>query len=307
MTPASAIEVRGVTRNYGAVRALRGVDLDVFEGEVFALLGPNGAGKTTLVEILEGYRDRTGGDVSVLGTDPRHGGSSWRGRIGIVLQNTTVFDMLTVSELVRHFAGFYASPLEPARVIDMVGLAEKANVRCGKLSGGQKRRVDLALGLVGNPELVFLDEPTTGLDPEGRRQLWDVIRGFTALGTTVLLTTHYLEEAEALAGRVGVIIAGEMVDVGPPAAIGGRDRALSTVRFEAGTGFDGGSLPALEGMSVEGPSVTVRTARPTEAVRVLAAWAEAQGWGELPGLTVTRPSLEDTYLAMVRAREAPAA
>jgi ABC-2 type transport system ATP-binding protein len=303
-----AISMTGVTKNYGSVQALRGVDLEIEEGEVFALLGPNGAGKTTLVEILEGYRDRSGGEVSVLGVDPRRADARWRSRLGIVLQNTTVFDTLEVQEVVAHFAGFFPKPLDPGAVVEAVGLSEKRRARCGKLSGGQKRRVDLALGLVGDPDLVFLDEPTTGLDPEGRRQLWDVIRGMAALRKTVLLTTHYLDEAEALSTRVGVIIGGELVDVGAAPAIGGRDRALTVVSFQPWQGMDPGTLPGLPGeVDVSPTSVSVRTEAPTAVVAKLGAWAAAAGVDELPGLSVARPSLEETYLAMVRERQEAAA
>ncbi len=304
MPPTNAVSARAVRKRYETLEALRGVDLDIETGEVFALLGPNGAGKTTFVEILEGYRDRSAGEVSVLGVDPRRGDPRWRSRLGIVLQNTTVFDTLSVREIVDHFGGFYPAPLDSAEVIDLVGLREKAGARCGKLSGGQKRRVDLALGLIGNPDLIFLDEPTTGLDPEGRRQLWDVIRRFTALGKTVVLTTHYLDEAEALADRVGIIIGGELVDVGAPAAIGGRDRGTVTVRFEVARHL-AGSLPSLPGtVTVEEGVVAIHTATPTAVVAAAASWAAAQGMDELANLSVTRPSLEDTYLEMVRARQA---
>ena len=305
--PAPAITVRGVEKRYGPLKALDGIDLEIAEGEVFALLGPNGAGKTTLVEILEGYRDRTAGDISVLGADPRDAGPRWRSRIGMVLQSTTVFDSLSVEEIVRHFAGFYPAPLDPAQVIGMVGLSDRSRARCAKLSGGQKRRVDLALGLIGNPELVFLDEPTTGLDPEGRRQLWDVIRGFTSLGTTVLLTTHYLEEAEALASRVGVIVAGKMVAIGPPAELAGRRQARATVRFQLADGLTAESLPPLPGEVVSADSaVTIETQAPTRTLEILAAWARGHDDGELPALSVSRPSLEQIYLDMVRAHEDPA-
>ncbi|MFN0148646.1 MAG: ABC transporter ATP-binding protein [Dehalococcoidia bacterium] len=300
---AVAVNVSGVRKSYGALEALKGVDLEVRKGEVFSLLGPNGAGKTTLVEILEGYRSRSGGEASVLGVDPGKGGAAWKARIGIVLQSTAVFDALTVEELVRHFADFYPAPLEPARVIDLVGLSEKRQVRCAKLSGGQKRRVDLALGIIGDPELIFLDEPTTGLDPEGRRQLWEVVRNFTALGKTVMLTTHYLDEAEALSDRVGVIIGGELVETGKPDEIGGRNRAMATVRFETPPGVRERPLPPLAGVVTQADGhVSVQTEAPTAVVSALAGWAAAAGMAELPGLTVTRPTLEETYLRMVDAR-----
>ena len=302
--PAPAVVIRGMRKRYGDFEALRGVDLEVQRGEVFSLLGPNGAGKTTLVEILEGYRERSAGEAVVLGIDPANGGRDWRARIGVVLQNTTVFDALTVREAVSHFASFYADPLPTERVIGLVGLADKATARCKSLSGGQKRRVDLALGLVGDPELIFLDEPTTGLDPQGRRQLWDVVREFTALGKTVMLTTHYLDEAEALSDRVGVIIAGEMAALGTPAELGGRQHAVATIRFERAGALASAELPRLDGeIELNGTDVRVKTGSPTRAVRELGAWASALGFAELPGLSVVRPSLEDTYLAMVENAE----
>ena len=294
-----AIVTTDVRKSYGDVHALRGVDFEVRQGEVFSLLGPNGAGKTTLVEILEGYRRRSGGDVQVLGEDPERATGAWRARIGIVLQDTAVFDWLTVEEVVTHFASFYPAPRRVGEVIDAVQLAEKRSARCASLSGGQKRRVDLALGLIGDPELIFLDEPTTGLDPEARRQLWAVIEELAASGTTIVLTTHYLDEAEALANRVGIILNGAIADVGRPAEIGGRDRAAVTVRF---LNRIAAPLPELPG-SIDSRDgvVTILTDAPTATVGRLAAWAEGQGEPELPGLTITRPSLEDTYLAMVRA------
>ena len=300
----AAIEARAITRRYGAVEALRGVDLEVSRGEVFALLGPNGAGKTTFVEILEGFRGRTSGEASVLGIDPERGDAGWRARLGIVLQSAGFFEALTPLEAVRHFASFYPAPLDPESVVSLVGLAEKRDARCRNLSGGQKRRVDLALGIIGDPELIFLDEPTTGLDPQGRRQIWDVVRNFTALGKTVLLTTHYLEEAEHLATRVGVIIKGKLVEVGPPREIGGRQRAMAKVTFSLTGGLAGRPLP--EGLVAEiGPgTATIATLEPSKVVVALALWAESHGEPEIPGLAVTRPSLEDIYLQMVAASEA---
>jgi len=227
----AAVSARGVRKSYGDFEALRGVDLEIGPGEVFALLGPNGAGKTTFVEILEGFRARSGGEATVLGVDPERGDLVWRSRLGIVLQSAGFFEQLTPDEVVSHFATFYPNPLDPRRVVDMVGLADKRSSRCKDLSGGQKRRGDLAMGIVGDPELVFLDEPTTGLDPQGRRQLWEVVREFARLGKTIVLTTHYLDEAEQLADRVGVIINGQLVEVGTPREIGGRERALARVTF----------------------------------------------------------------------------
>jgi ABC-2 type transport system ATP-binding protein len=296
----AAIAASGIRKRYGALEALRGVDLEVAEGEVFALLGPNGAGKTTFVEILEGFRERSAGEASVLGVDPQKGGAEWRARLGIVLQSAGFFEHLTPDEAVAHFAKFYPHPLDPSRVIDMVGLGEKRDTRVKTLSGGQKRRVDLALGIVGDPELIFLDEPTTGLDPQGRRQIWEVVREFTALGKTVVLTTHYLEEAEYLADRVGIIIKGELRALGTPREIGGRDTAMARVTFTRNGTLAGSSLPELgEPVEIAESMVTVRTSRPTAVVAALARWAEAAGEQELPGLQVIRPSLEDIYLEMV--------
>ena len=303
----SAVSIRAVRKSYGAVEALKGVDLEIRPGEVFSILGPNGAGKTTLVEILEGYRSRSGGEATVLGTDPGHPTAAWRARIGVVLQSTAVFDELTVQEVIEEFSRFYPEPLEVGRVIGLVGLDEKRIARCGNLSGGQKRRVDLALGLIGNPELIFLDEPTTGLDPQGRRQLWDVVREFAALGKTVVLTTHYLEEAEALADRVGVIIGGEMAALGTPREIGGRQQGLTHVGFEATGVLARTPLPAGLGGTSSQQLITIATATPTAAVIALSGWARALGFDELPGLVVTRPSLEEIYLRMVADADAAAA
>ncbi|MFY1698260.1 MULTISPECIES: ABC transporter ATP-binding protein [unclassified Solwaraspora] len=274
-----AIEVHGLRKSYGGSAAVDGVDLSVQRGEVFALLGPNGAGKTTTVEILEGYRRRDAGEVRVLGVDPDPGTPQWRSRIGIVLQGTGEFDELTVGEVVAHFAAFYPAPDDPATVIDRVGLSAKAKARTHTLSGGQKRRLDVALGIVGRPELLFLDEPTTGFDPEARREFWELIRALAAGGTTILLTTHYLDEAEALADRVGVIAAGRLVEVAPPAELGGRRDALATVSWR----------------TADGTTRHEQSATPTALIADLAARFD----GEVPGLTVTRPTLEDVYLRMI--------
>ena len=298
------IGVRGLRKLYGEQAAVDGLDLDVWRGEVFALLGPNGAGKTTTIEILEGYRRRNAGQVSVLGEDPERGGAGWRNRIGIVPQSTGVFEELTVAELVRHFAEFYPDPLHPDDVIELVGLGDQRKVRGGHLSGGQKRRLDVALGVVGNPELIFLDEPTTGLDPVARRQAWGLVERFTGLGKTVLLTTHYLDEAEALADRVGVIAGGNLVAVATPRELGGRAQASARVSFKAdGSILAGLPLPPLPGADLgadtAGGVVTVQTGAPTQVVAALTAWAAGAGMAELPELTVTRPTLEDVYLRMI--------
>jgi ABC-2 type transport system ATP-binding protein len=277
-----AISVRGLRKSYGDTVAVAGVDLEVPDGEVFALLGPNGAGKTTTVEILEGFRRRDGGEVSVLGVDPAHADAAWRSRVGIVLQGTGEFDELTVSEVVTHFAGFYPAPDDPAEVIDRVGLGDKARSRTHSLSGGQKRRLDVALGIVGRPELLFLDEPTTGFDPEARRDFWNLIRDLAAAGTTILLTTHYLQEAEALADRVGVITGGRLVAVAPPAELGDREKAPATVCWR----------------SPDGSLRSVQTETPTALTLEL---AKEYAPAEVPALTVTRPTLEDIYLNMIGA------
>jgi ABC-2 type transport system ATP-binding protein len=278
MTSDLAIRVRGLRKTYGERVAVAGLDLEVPRGECFALLGPNGAGKTTTVEILEGYRPRSGGEVDVLGTDPRRPTRQWRARVGIVLQSTGEFEALTVREVVRHFATYYPAPRDPAAVIEAVGLAAKAGDRAGTLSGGQRRRLDVALGIIGAPELLFLDEPTTGFDPQARQDFWELIRLLAGEGTTILLTTHYLAEAEALADRVGVIDGGRMVEVGTPATLGGRDKAATVVRWDGPNGRE-----------------EVHTDAPTALVTKLAAQFD----GEVPGLTVARPTLEEIYLSMI--------
>ncbi|MER7278187.1 ABC transporter ATP-binding protein [Dactylosporangium sp. NPDC000244] len=275
---ADAITVRGLRKAYGKAVAVDGVDLDVRDGEVFALLGPNGAGKTTTVEILEGFRHRTSGEVAVLGIDPQRGDAAWRARVGVVLQSTGEFDDLTAREVVHHFANYYPSAADPDEIITRVGLAEKQNARTRTLSGGQKRRLDVALGIVGRPELLFLDEPTTGFDPEARREFWGLIRELAKAGTTILLTTHYLDEAEALADRVGVLAGGKLIAVDTPGRLGGRGDGGATVGWH----------------SPDGP----RSERTDSPTAVVARLAEQFG-GEVPGLTVTRPSLEDVYLRMI--------
>lgn len=275
----AAISVRNLTKSYGAHRAVDGLDLDVQAGEVFALLGPNGAGKTTAVEILEGFRHRDGGEVAVLGSDPGAPRPGWRDRVGIVLQTSTGLDLLTPREALRSTALAYRTARRVDDVLEAVGLAEKANARVAGLSGGQRRRLDVALGIIGRPDLLFLDEPTTGFDPQARRDFWQLIKGLAQDGTTIMLTTHYLDEAEHLADRVAVMAAGRLLEVAAPAALGGRAERLAVVSW-------------LE----HGRLVSETTGNPTRFVRDLATRLQAD---EIAGLTVTRPNLEDTYLSMI--------
>jgi ABC-2 type transport system ATP-binding protein len=276
------INVRGLRKRYGRTVAVDGVDLDVERGEVFALLGPNGAGKSTMVEILEGWRRRDGGEVMVLGLDPAAADRTWRARIGIVSQSTGHAPELTVKELLRHFAGYYPHPRDVAATIDRVGLTNEASIRISRLSGGQQRRVDVALGIIGAPELLFLDEPTVGFAPEARRRFWKLIRALSAEGTTTLLTTHYLEEAEVLADRVAVISNGRVVGLGEPDSLRGLWKGRARVRF----------------LTPEGP----RTVDTDEPSGLIAELSQRYGVGEnhdVPGLTVSRPTLEDVYLELV--------
>jgi ABC-2 type transport system ATP-binding protein len=275
----SAISVRDLRKSYGAYEALRGISFEIEEGEVFGLLGPNGAGKTTAIEILEGYRTRDGGDVDVLGFDPGRAGSAFRERIGVVLQQSQLWPNLTVAETHRMFAGYYEHPRNADEVITLVGLAEKRDARVKTLSGGQKRRLDLGVALVGDPDLVFLDEPTTGFDPAARRAAWDMIRSLRSLGKTILLTTHYLDEAEQLADRLAVLREGLIIREGTPAEL------------------TGGSSETEIHYRRDGHDVVVRTTEPTRVLHELAAEAMAEG-RELEGLTVRRPTLEDVYLAL---------
>ena len=275
----NAVEVEGVTKAYGQIEALRGVTFEIRAGEVFSLLGPNGAGKTTTVEILEGYRRRDGGTASVLGIDPERADRDWRERIGVVLQQSELYPNLTVREMVALFAGYYAHPREVDEVVRLVGLAEKRDARVRSLSGGQKRRLDLAVALAGDPELLFLDEPTTGFDPAARRAAWEMIRSLRALGKTVLLTTHYLDEAEQLADRVAVLREGRIVAVGTPAELTGAAPATE-IRYRR-----------------DGEQVTLRTEEPTRVLHELTGRALAEGV-ELDGLTVRRPTLEEVYLSL---------
>ena len=292
--------MRGLRRSYGAFEAVRGVDLDVRRGEVFALLGPNGAGKTTTVEILEGYRDASAGEVRVLGFDPARDERAFRERTGIVLQETVADQYLAVAEMVAMVRGYYPHPIAVDRALELVGLTEQAGTRIKKLSGGQRRRLDVALGIVGDPDLLFLDEPTTGFDPAARREAWEMVRGLRALGKTVLLTTHYLDEAQQLADRVAILARGRVIAEGTPDELVARDTE-ATIEFDY-TPADG-PLPALEVTSViEGARASIRTAAPTAVLFALTSWATSAG-RELGGLRVTRPSLEDVYLDLVRIAE----
>lgn len=270
----SIVKVANLTKSYGDLSAVAGIDLTINQGEIFALLGPNGAGKTTTVEILEGFRKRSSGSVSVLGIDPNNGDGNWRNRIGIVHQSSQDAGDLNVSETILHFAKYYANSRDSDEVISAVGLDDKRGSLIRNLSGGQRRRLDVALGIIGNPELLFLDEPTTGFDPEARRQFWDLIRSLQSAGTTILLTTHYLDEAEALADRVAVINHGKIIEVATPATLGNRQNALATVKWRDGE---------------------IEIDSPTTFVLELSTKYQ----GEVPELQVIRPSLEDIYLKMI--------
>ena len=270
----SVVTVHGLTKQYDEINAVAGVDLTINQGEIFSLLGPNGAGKTTTVEILEGFRARSSGDVSVLGVDPNNADSAWRNRIGIVHQNNQTAGDLHVLETLQHFAKYYQNPKNPEEVLSAVGLTDKRNALIRNLSGGQRRRLDVALGIIGNPELLFLDEPTTGFDPEARRQFWDLIKSLQNSGTTILLTTHYLDEAEALADRVAVINHGKIVEIATPATLGHRQHAKAIIKWRDGE---------------------FETDTPTEFIRNLSDKYQ----GEVPELQVIRPSLEDIYLKMI--------
>ncbi len=294
--------VAGLRKSYGAVQAVRGTSFAVSRGEIFALLGPNGAGKTTTLEILEGFRTRDAGQVEVLGLDPgdRSHGRALRERIGLVLQDIAVEPYLTVRETIARNAGYYPAPRDVDEVIALVGLAGQTRQKVRALSGGQKRRLDLALGLIGGPELLFLDEPTTGFDPNARRDAWQIVRNLRGQGTTILLTTHYMEEAQALADRVAVISGGQIVAEGTPATIGGRDTARARIRFALPAGYTAADLPADAGPADTGPAdglVTVETAEPTRTLHQLTGWALRHGT-VLGQLTVDRPSLEDIYLRL---------
>jgi ABC-2 type transport system ATP-binding protein len=284
--PEPVISISGLRKSYGEAEAVCGIDLEVMRGEVFAFLGPNGAGKTTTVEILEGYRKRSGGEVTVLGEDPERAGREWRERIGIVLQSGRLDPYLTVRESLGLYAGYFRAPRPVEEVIELVGLGEKAEERASRLSGGQQRRLDVGMALVGDPELLFLDEPTTGFDPTARRQAWDVIAGLRELGKTVFLTTHYMDEAQRLADRVTIIARGEIVARGTPEDLGDRESQPATIRYRA-----------------DGRDVSIETATPVKTLHELTGQALERG-EELEGLEVTRPTLEDVYLELTASSEA---
>ena len=295
-----AVSVRGLVRSYGQLRAVDGVSFEVDAGAVFALLGPNGAGKTTTIEILEGFRERDAGEVRVLGIDPgdRRSGRRLRSQLGVVLQELAVEPFLSVRQVLARNAGYYPAPRPVGEVIELIGLAEKADAKVKTLSGGQQRRLDVGLGIVGNPALLFLDEPTTGLDPAGRRTSWELVRRLAVEGTTVILTTHYMEEAEALADQVAIIASGKIVAHGPPASLGGRDQGAATIRFQLPAGVTPADLPvAVVG---EGPSIELRTDRELKALYELTRWA-LEREVQLTGLTVSRHTLEDVYLQLTGA------
>jgi ABC-2 type transport system ATP-binding protein len=299
------ISVRGLRKSYGDLEAVRGIDLDVAGGEILAFLGPNGAGKTTTVEILEGYRNRSAGEVSVLDVDPGNADHDWRQRIGIVLQESRMHQELTVRESVELFAGYYRAPRGVDETVALVGLSEKADQRVARLSGGQQRRLDVALALIGDPELLFLDEPTTGFDPSARRRAWEVIASLRDLGKTIFLTTHYMEEAQELADRVAIIAGGRIVAEGSPGELSGRDGRTTRIRFRLPAGVPAGELPGGLVGDADGPAtpageVEIRADDPVRALNELTAWALERRI-PLAGLEVRQPNLEDVYLELTAA------
>lgn len=308
MNSTAVISVRGLCKTYGDFEAVKGVDLTVQSGEIFAFLGPNGAGKTTTVEILEGYRERTSGEVEVLGTDPADASLEWRSRVGVVLQECELTSELTVAESVRQYAGYYPHPRGVEETVELVGLTGQSGVRAGRLSGGQRRRLDVALALVGDPDLLFLDEPTTGFDPLARRQAWDVIRSLGDLGKTVFLTTHYMDEAQELADRVAILAAGEIVAEGPPDQIGGHSSSETRIVFTLPDTLGVSDLPPLAQASRvdAGPGedakveVHLTTNEPTRVLAELTGWA-VEREVELEDLEAAKPSLESVYLELTGA------
>jgi ABC-2 type transport system ATP-binding protein len=301
---ATAIEVSGLRKTYGETEAVRGIDLDVRAGEVFGFLGPNGAGKTTTIEILEGYRERDAGEVSVLGVDPARPTRAWRDRVGLVLQECELDPLLTVHETLSLYASFYGRPRPVDETAALVGLREERDVRVGRLSGGQRRRADVAVALIGDPDLVFLDEPTTGFDPTARRGAWTMIDGLRELGKTVFLTTHYMDEAQHLADRVAILARGRIVAEGRPEALGGVAQR-TVVRFRLPEGADAEAMGGEAGAPVEiaGNQATIETEHPQRVLYRLLRWAESRGV-ELEDLTVSRPSLEEVFLQLTGGGEA---
>jgi ABC-2 type transport system ATP-binding protein len=301
----AVVSVRGLRKRYGDVDAVAGIDLEIECGEVFALLGPNGAGKTTTVEILEGYRRRSAGDVTVLGVDPETGGRELRERIGIVLQEGGLGLDLTVREAIEIYSAAYPHPLPADDAIELVGLEDSGDTLVRTLSGGQRRRLDLALGIAGDPELLFLDEPTTGFDPSARHRSWLLIENLRSLGKTILLTTHYMDEAQNLADRVAVMAQGRIVDEGSPATLAGRANGEALVRFRLPDGVDRAEVPLPVGADLTIPDrlVSFRTDSPTRQLEPLVLWASERD-EELEALTVTRPSLEDVYLQLTDGSQA---
>jgi ABC-2 type transport system ATP-binding protein len=295
-----AIDARGLRKSYGERVAVRDLSLEVTTGQIVALLGPNGAGKTTTIEMLEGYRRRDAGQITVLGVDPEAAGRDWRERVGIVLQESQPEPELSVRECLALYAGYHSDPRDVDELLDLVGLAELAGASVMTLSGGERRRLDVAIALVGDPELLFLDEPTTGFDPSARRQAWQMVRSLRELGKTILLTTHYMDEAEALADNVIVIADGRVVAQGPPQTLGGRDRAPTRISFRLPADAPVPTLPANAAVTATGRLVQVETSAPLVAMQTLIAWAE-QHQLELPDLELRRPSLEDVYLELTEA------
>jgi ABC-2 type transport system ATP-binding protein len=305
--PGPAIQVRDLHKSYGEYEAVRGIDLDIAVGEIFGFLGPNGAGKSTTIEILEGYRKRTQGDAWVLGVDPGKPTREWRQRIGLVLQDSQLEPTLTVRETVTMFSDFYPKPRPVDETIELVGLKEKRDARIGTLSGGQRRRADVAVAIVGDPELIFLDEPTTGFDPSARREAWNMIEGLKSLGKTIFLTTHYMDEAQHLADRVAILAAGKIVARGRPEELGGATEQAAVIRFRVPDGVTLEQLRSGAQASVEiaGSEASIQCDDPQEVLYRLLSWAEREG-RKLEALEVSRPSLEDVFLQLTGGTPQPA-